>query len=60
VEGGMAACTQGHEVLLVIGTAMSGGIDVVDQCCLCRSSLPSAQLAEGMFVKKFLPRFPPG
>ena len=56
----MAACTQGHEVLLVIGTAMSGGIDVVDQCCLCRSSLPSAQLAEGMFVKKFLPRFPPG
>lgn len=56
----MAACTQGHEVLLVIGTALSGGIDVVDQCSLCRSSLPSAQLAEGMFVKKFLAGFPPG
>lgn len=56
----MAACTQGHEVLLVIRAALSGGIDVVDQCSLCRSSLPSAQLAEGMFVKKFLPRFPPG
>ncbi len=56
----MAACTQGHEVLLVIRATLSGGIDVVDQCSWCRSSLPSAQLAEGMLVKKFLPRFSPG
>ncbi|MDD4450356.1 MAG: hypothetical protein PHS76_06595 [Sphaerochaeta sp.] len=32
----------------------------MDQCCRCRASLPSAQLAEGMFVKKLLPGFPPG
>jgi len=55
----MAACTQGHEVLLVIGTALSGGIDVVDDRRLNCSSLPPAQLAEGMFVKKLLPGFPP-
>jgi len=60
VEGGMAARAQGHEVLFVIRAALSGGFDVVDQCSRCRPSLPSAQLAEGMFVKKLLPRFPPG
>ena len=56
----MAACTQGHEVLLIIRAALSGGIDVVDQCSLCCSSLPSAQLTEGMLVKKLLAGFPPG
>ena len=56
----MAACTQGHEVLLVIGTALSGGIDVVDDRRLGKSSLPPAQLAEGMFAKKLLPGLPPG
>ena len=56
----MAACTQGHEVLLVIGTALSGGFDEVDQCSLCRPSLPSAQFAEGVAVKKLLAGLPPG
>jgi len=56
----MAARAQGHEVLLVIGTALSGGIDVVHDCRLGCSPLPPAQLAEGMPVKKLLPRFPPG
>ena len=56
----MAACAQGHEVFLVIGTALSGGIDVVDQCSLCRPPLPSAQLAKGMLVKKLLSGLPPG
>jgi hypothetical protein len=55
----MAACTQGHEVLLVIGTTLSGGIDVVDDRRLGKSSLPPTQLAEGMFVKKLLAGFPP-
>jgi len=56
----MAACTQGHEVLLVIGTALSGGIDVVDDRRLGKSSLPPTQLAEGMIVKKLLAGLPPG
>ena len=56
----MAACTQGHEVLLVIRATLSGGIDVVDDRRLGCSPLPSAQLAEGMLVKKLLARFPPG
>ena len=56
----MAACTQGHEVLLIIRTTLSGGIDVVDDRRRCRSSLPPAQLAEGMLLKKLLACLPPG
>jgi hypothetical protein len=56
----MAACTQGHEVLLVIRATLSGSIDVMDDRCRCHSSQPPAQLAEGMPVKESLARFPPG
>jgi hypothetical protein len=56
----MAAWTQGHEVLLVIGTALSGGIDVMGDRCRCHYSLPPAQLAEGMTFKECFPCFPPG
>ena len=56
----MAARAQGHEVLFVIRAALSGGFDVVDQCSRCRPSLPPAQLAEGMLLKKLLACLPPG
>jgi len=56
----MAACTQGHEVLLVIRATLSGGIDVVDDRCRRHYSQSPAQLAEGMTFKERFPGFPPG
>lgn len=44
----MAWLAQGHEVVLVVGTALTDGLDVVDYLCLRQSSVLPAKLAEGM------------
>jgi hypothetical protein len=60
MQGAVAACTQGHEVLLLVRSAVGCSLDMVGHRRLCKSSLPSAQLAEGMLVKKLLAGLPPG
>ena len=56
----MAAVAERHEVLLVIRTTMSGGLDVVGHRRLCKSSLASAQFAPRMLGQERLAHLAPG
>jgi hypothetical protein len=55
----VAPVAERHEVLLVIRTTISSGSDMMGNRRLCKSSLPSAQLAEGMLGEELTANLPP-
>jgi len=59
MQGTVAAVAERHEVLLVIRTTMSGGLDVVGNRRSCKSSLPATQNAEGMLGQERLAHLAP-
>ena len=56
----MTGTTERHEVLLVISTTISSGIDVVDNHCHYHSPIAPAQFAKRMLLQVRFADLPPG